>query len=344
MATAYHRDGRPGAGAPGWRGGLTEPVGSLTAMRAATVVDGSIEVRDHPDPVPGAGQVLVRVRAAGLNAADLAQAAGRYPAPPGSPPDIPGLEMAGEVIAVGPDAGRFRVGDRVMSLVGGGGQAELAVVHERQAMPVPGSLDWPAAGGLPEVFATAHDALFTQAGLRTGERVCVHGAAGGVGTAGVQLAVAAGAEVVATVRNPQLRGRVAALGATVIGPEQTADHGPFDVVLELVGATNMPANLRALATGGRISVIGTASGATAEVNLGVLMAKRARVFGSTLRTRPLELKALVARALEAQVLPLFGAGRLRVPVEAVFPLDGAAGAYQRFAAGAKFGKIVLAMP
>src|SRR5919197_452072 len=175
-------------------------------MRAATIRDGEIVVADHPDPQPGAGEVLVRVHAAGINGADIIQRAGHYPAPPGSPQDIPGLELAGEVAARGPGAERFAEGDRVMAIVGGGGQAELCTVHERQLMPVPDALDWPAAGGVPEVFTTAHDAIFTQAGLRAGERLLVHGAAGGVGTAGVQLGVAAGAHVTATVRNPDLRG------------------------------------------------------------------------------------------------------------------------------------------
>ena len=157
-------------------------------MRAATVKDGAIGVAEHPDPEPGSGEVLVRVRAAGLNAADLLQRQGFYPAPPGSPPDIPGLEMAGEVVALGLNTSRFAVGDRVMALLGGGGQAELAVVHERVAMHVPDGVDWQAAGGFPETFTTAHDALFTQCGLGMGERLLVHGAAGGVGTAAVQLA------------------------------------------------------------------------------------------------------------------------------------------------------------
>src|SRR5436305_14469453 len=177
-------------------------------MRAATVADGTIVGAERPDPEPGAGEILVRVRAAGLNAADLMQRAGLYPAPPGSPPDIPGLELAGEVAAAGPDAARFSEGDRVMAVVGGGAQAELAVVHERAAMPVPEALDWPAAGGFPEVFTTAHDAVFTQAGLQPGERLLVHGAAGGVGTAAVQLGRAAGARVTATVRNEALRPEV----------------------------------------------------------------------------------------------------------------------------------------
>ena len=152
-------------------------------MRAATIRDGEVVVAEHPDPEPGAGEVLVRVHAAGLNGADIHQRAGHYPAPPGSPPDIPGLELAGEVVARGPGAERFAEGDRVMAIVGGGGQAELATVHERQLMPVPDGLSWTEAGRLPEVFTTAHDALFTQAGLRAGERLLVHGAAGGVGTA-----------------------------------------------------------------------------------------------------------------------------------------------------------------
>src|SRR6266550_9333885 len=183
-------------------------------MRAVTIREGGeLAVAEHPDPEPGAGEVLVRVRAAGINGADIHQRRGAYPAPPGSPPDIPGLELAGEVIARGAGAERFAVGDRVMGIVGGGGQAELAVVHERQLMPVPERLELEAAGAIPEVFTTAHDAVFTQAGLRPGERLLVHGAAGGVGTAAVQLGAAAGARVTATVRRPELRDSVAALGA-----------------------------------------------------------------------------------------------------------------------------------
>jgi NADPH2:quinone reductase len=310
-------------------------------MRAATVRDGQIVVEEHPDPEPGTGEVLVRVRAAGINGADLLQRAGRYPAPPGSPQDIPGLELAGEVVARGPGAERFSEGERVMAVVGGGGQAELAVVHERAAMPVPDTLDWAQAGGLPEVFVTAHDALFTQAGLQPGERLLVHGAAGGVGTAAVQLGRAAGARVVATVRNEALREPVAELGAQVTAPEGFEQHGPFDVVLELVGAPNLAANVAALATGGRIAVIGIGAGAKAELNLALLMAKRGRVMGSTLRARPLEEKALAMRAVERHVLPLFERGEITVLVAGTFPLDRAADAYERFAAGGKLGKIVL---
>jgi putative PIG3 family NAD(P)H quinone oxidoreductase len=311
-------------------------------MRAATIADERLSIEEHPDPEPGAGEVLVRVRAAGVNGADILQRKGGYPAPPGSPPDIPGLELAGEVAALGAGATRFAEGDRVMGIVGGGGQAELAVVHERQLMPVPGTLDWPAAGGVPEVFTTAHDALFTQGGLKAGERLLVHGAAGGVGTAAVQLGATAGARVIATVRNAGLRDAVRELGAEdAIDPEDFAAAGPFDVVLELVGAPNMPQNLKALATGGRIVVIGVGAGFKAEVNLLALMGKRATLRASTLRARPLEEKAATARLVEKHVLPLFESGALKVPLADTFSLDEAPAAYERFTAGGKLGKIVI---
>jgi NADPH:quinone reductase-like Zn-dependent oxidoreductase len=310
-------------------------------MKAATIRDGEVLVAEHPDPQPGAGEVLVRVRAAGLNGADMLQRKGRYPAPPGVPADIPGMELAGEVVARGPGAERFADGDRVMAVVGGGAQAELAVVHERAATPVPEALDWPAAGGVPEVFTTAHDAMFTQAELKLGERLLVHGGAGGVGTAAVQLGRAAGAEVVATVRNEALRDDVEALGARVVAPDGFGELGPFDVVLELIGAPNLGGDLKALATGGRIAVIGVGAGFVGELNLLALMGKRGRIHGSTLRTRSLEEKAVAARLVERHVLPLFDRGELTVPIADTFPLDQVSEAYDRFAAGGKLGKIVI---
>jgi NADPH:quinone reductase len=310
-------------------------------MRAVTIEDGKLAIREHPDPIPGTGELLVRVRGAGLNGADLHQVRGGYPAPPGSPPDIPGLDLAGEVAGTGPGVTRFSTGDRVMAVVGGGGQAELALVHERLAMPVPDALSWPEAGGFPEVFTTAHDALFTQCGLQLGERLLVHGAAGGVGSAAVQLAAAAGALVTATVRNPAHHRAVAELGAErVVAPGEPLE-GPFDVILELVGAPNFPADLEALASGGRISIIGVGAGARVELNLGMLMTRRARLLGSMLRSRPLEQKADAARLVEAHVLPAVAAGRVRVPVAATYPLDQAEQAYERFRAGGKLGKVVL---
>jgi NADPH2:quinone reductase len=311
-------------------------------MRAVTIRDGGLVVEEHPDPEPGHGQILVRVHGAGLNGADMLQRRGAYPAPPGERADIPGLELAGEVAAVGPGARRFSEGDRVMAVVGGGGQAELAVVHERAAMPVPDALDWHQAGGLPEVFTTAHDAVFTQAELRPGEHLLVHGAAGGVGTAAVQIGRAAGARVTATVRREELRREVEALGARAIAPEGFGEHGPYDVILELVGAGNLEENLAALARRGRVAVIGVGgSGPTAEINLLALMQKHARIQGSTLRARPLEEKALAARLVERELLPHFETGALTVPVAATFGLEAAEQAYDRFTSGGNLGKIVL---
>ena len=311
-------------------------------MHAVTITDGALAWRERPDPLPGTGELLVQVQAAGVCRGDLMQRDGMYPPPPGTtPPELPGLETAGEVVAVGPGTRRFAVGDRVMAVVTGAGQAELAVVPELVAMPVPDGVGWDRAGGFPENYTTAHDALFTQCGLALGERVCIHGAAGGVGTAGVELAVAAGAEVVATVRNESVRDGVAALGTTAVGPDDFGGHGPFDVVLELVGGINMEANLDALATGGRIAVIGVGAGLSAEISLLTLMGKRGRIHGSTLRARPLEDKAAAARRVERHVLPLLARGAVTVPVAATFPMAEAAAAYERFAAGGKLGKIVL---
>lgn len=309
-------------------------------MLAATINDGAVSAEQQGDLTAGAGEILVRVRAAGVNGADILQRAGGYPAPPGSPADIPGLEFAGEVAACGEGATRFEVGDRVMAITGGGGQAEFAVVHERQAMPVPEGLSWAEAGGLPEVFTTAHDALFTQCGLRPGERLLVHGAAGGVGSAAVQLGAYCGAVVTASVRNTELHSEVAALGAaSVVTPEEVS--GPFDVILELIGAPNLSTNLKELATDGRIVVIGVGGGFKAEINLLALMGKRGVLRGSTLRARPLEEKAMTARAVEREVLPGFESGALKVPVAETFPLAEVEAAYERFKAGGKLGKIVV---
>jgi len=311
-------------------------------VHAVTIVDKALTWNEHPDPEPGAGEVLIRVRAAGINAADRLQVMGFYPAPPGSPPDIPGLELAGEVVGLGPGATAFAEGDRVMAVVGGGGMAELAVVHERHLLPVPDGLSWEQAGGFAETFTTAHDGLFSQVGLSMGERVCIHGAAGGVGTSAVQLAAAAGARVTATVRNPDHHQTVADLGAdTVVLPDDFVDAGPYDVILELVGAPNWPGNVEALATWGRIMVIGVGAGPAIELSLVGLMQKRGTIRASTLRARPLEEKANAAQAMIRHVLPHVDAGAITVPVEATFPLAEAEAAFDRFAAGGKLGKIVL---
>jgi NADPH:quinone reductase-like Zn-dependent oxidoreductase len=314
-------------------------------MKAVVIREGALVIEERSVPAPGYGQVLVRVRSAGLNNADLIQRRGGYPAPPDSPQDIPGVELAGEIEAIGEGVQRWKVGDRVMAVIGGGAQAEQALVHERLLMPVPERLSWEAAGGFPEVFATAYDALFTQCGLTAGDRLLVHGAAGGVGTAAVQLGVQIGARVTATIRNPEMMDGLEAFGAWVVPPENFREHGPFDVILELIGVPNMAENLASLATGGRITVIGIsgdpAAGNVAPVNLGLLMQRRARILGSTLRARSLEEKAGVARALESHVLPLVASGRIGVPIAAAYQLKDAPAAYDRFAAGGNFGKIVL---
>jgi len=229
-----------------------------------------------------------------------------------------------------------------MSLVGGAAQAELALVPDATAMAVPEGLSWAEAGGFAEVFITAHDALCTQAGLRAGERLLITGAAGGVGLAGVQIGALVGAGVIASVRRRELRERVAAFGATAIDPLEVSEHGPYDVVLELVGAVNLATNLQSLAVGGRIVVIGVAGGgARAEIDLLQVMGKRATLRGSTLRSRPLAEKAEATRHVERDVLPALQAGRLRVAVEATYPMEAVEAAYEQFAAGGKLGKIVL---
>jgi NADPH:quinone reductase-like Zn-dependent oxidoreductase len=293
-------------------------------MKAAVIRNGRLEIEERPDPVAGDGELLIRVRAAGINRADLLQAAGGYPPPAGIVADIPGLECAGEVVATG---------ERVMALLGGGGQAELVVVPAHHTLPVPERVEWPAAGGFMEAFATAHDALFTQAGLGSGERLLVNGAAGGVGLAAVQLGVASGAEVTGTARANA--DRVAALGADV------EVDGEYDVILELVGGDNLTADVQRLARGGRMIVIGTGAGSKAEIDFGRLMQRRARIQSSTLRSRTTEEKAQVVDGLRRDVLPLLASERIAVPVHETFPLADAQKAYEAFAAGGKFGKLVL---
>jgi NADPH2:quinone reductase len=314
-------------------------------MHAVVIREGQLYWEERDDPVPGDTELLVAVRAAGLNAADLVQRAGFYPAPPGWPADVPGMEFAGEVVAVGRQVTLFGPGDRVMAVVGGGAQATLAYVDETHALRVPDGLSWTEAGGFPEVFTTAYDALFRQADLQMGERVLVSGAAGGVGTAGIQLAAAAGATVTATVRDPARRDAVAALGADVVlAPGDEAAQAPYDVVLELVGAPSLSSVLPHLATWGRVVVIGVGGGGRMEIELMQLMQKRIRIGGSTLRARSRREKAEVAADVAAHVLPALAAARLTIPVCETFPLAEAQAAYDRFAAGAKFGKVVLVAP
>jgi NADPH:quinone reductase-like Zn-dependent oxidoreductase len=311
-------------------------------MRAVTIAHGDLQWTEHPDPTPGPGEVAVAVAAAGVNSADLLQRKGFYPAPPGSPEDIPGLEFSGTVLANGDGAARFAVGDRVMAVCGGGGQAEQVVVPESFLLPVPAGVDLVAAGGFPEAFSTAQDALFTQCDLSEGHTVLISGAAGGVGTAAVQLAAVAGARVVATVRNPDHHDAVRGLGADVVVlPDAVADHGPYDVSLELVGGPGVEAVLPHLTTGGRIVVIGVGAGARAQVDLLAIMGARASIGGSTLRARSIEEKSGVAWLVESRAVRLLGEGAVKVPVAQTLPMADAAAAYERFAAGGKLGKIIL---
>jgi NADPH:quinone reductase-like Zn-dependent oxidoreductase len=312
-------------------------------MRALTIRDGKLVVEERPDPVPGSTEVLVAVAAAGLNAADLLQRRGLYPAPAGSPQDIPGLELAGEVVGLGSSVTRWNLGDRVMAVVAGGAQAELCVVDENHLLPVPATMDPVEAGGFPEAFSTAFDAMVTQGRLSVGDRLLVTGAAGGVGTAAVQLGRAIGAVVVASARDTGRHAALSDLGAdVVITPDEVANHGPYDVVLELVGAASLTNGvLSTLATGARVVVIGVGGGATMEINLLGLMGARASIGGSTLRARSRTEKAMVAEAVTAHVLPLVDRGDIGVPILATYDLEQAEAAYERFGAGAKLGKIVL---
>ena len=311
-------------------------------MHAVTIVDGDLFWNEHPDPAPGPGEVVVAVAAAGLNGADQLQRKGLYPAPPGSPADIPGLEFSGTVLSSGEGCQRFSPGDRVMGICGGGGQAEQVVVPESVLLTVPEGCGLVTAGGFPEVFSTAQDALFSQASLMEGHTVLISGAAGGVGTAAVQLAAVAGARVVATVRNPDLHDQVRALGAhEVILAHQVGDFGPYDVSLELVGAAGVEAVLPHLSHKAHVVVIGVGAGAKAEVNLLALMGTRATIGGSTLRSRSVEEKAEVAWLVESRAVHLLSTGAVTVPVAATFPMSEASAAYERFAAGGKLGKIIM---
>jgi len=295
------------------------------------------------------------VRASALNRADLLQRAGRYPAPAGAPSDIPGLEFAGEVAALGPGAREWKEGDRVFGIVGGGAHAEYLVTHERTLAAVPEPLTWEQAGAVPEAFITAHDALVTQAALRPGERVLVHAVGSGVGLVAVQLARAFGASVFGTTRTADKLARAreyglddgVALGAGVdaLVPavlEWSGGRGA-DVVLDLVGGPYVAPSLAALALRGRVILIGTVAGPDAALPLRTMLGKRATVRGTTLRARPLEEKILATRAFAAEALPLLARGAVRVPLDRVFPLDEIAAAHAYLEGNASFGKVGLVL-
>ena len=307
-----------------------------------------VRLEERADPVPGPEDVVVRVEFAGLNPADLVQRAGGYPAPPGSPADVPGLEVAGTVERCGERVSTWHEGDRVFGLVGGGGLADRVLVHERCVARVPDALDEQGAAAVPEAFITAHDAALVQAALRPGETFLVHGAGGGVGTAAVQLGVQLGARVLATVRNEQAERVVAGLGAETLPDESFAEAvleatggTGADVILELVGGVHFPGNLEAVARRGRIVIVSAAGGNEVSLPLLALMVKRATLRGTVLRSRPLEEKAAAVRAFEREVVPGLAAGRLRPLVDSVYPAADATGAFDRLAGRGKTGKVLL---
>jgi putative PIG3 family NAD(P)H quinone oxidoreductase len=305
-----------------------------------------VELVDRPDPPPGPEDVVVVARFVGLNPADLQQREGRYPAPPGAVPDVPGLEVSGSVTAVGERVTTWQVGDRVFGLVGGGGLADRVVVHERCVARVPKSVNDAEAAAVPEAFITAHDAVLTQAGLRPGETLLVHGASGAVGSAAVQIGLAAGARVLGVARSPEAAAAVTELGAEAVSDDGfatavaavTGGRG-VDVILELVGAPHFPSNLEVLAMLGRIVVVGVGAGSAIELDLLGLMRRRASIRGTVLRARPLEGKAAAVRAFEREVVPMLADGRIRPRVDATFPAAKVHDAFDRLAE--RSGKVLL---
>jgi putative PIG3 family NAD(P)H quinone oxidoreductase len=300
---------------------------------------------------PARGEIRVRVRAAGVNRADLLQRRGLYPAPPGWPANVPGLEYAGEVEAVGEAVAMWEAGDRVMGLVGGGGYAEYVVVSEREALAIPPGLTFQEAAAVPEVFVTAHDALFSQLRLGPGERLLVHAVGSGVGTAALQLAKAVGATVLGTSRSTWKLERARELGLDVLIDASREDVAEtvrretggagVDAVLDLVGGPYLAANLDALAVKGRMIVVGLTAGRTAEIDLGLVLRKRLRLVGTALRSRPPEERIAAIRAFDRAGNPLLASGRIRPVIDRVFPLEEAAAAHRRMESNENFGKIVL---
>jgi len=310
-----------------------------------------LQLDERPDPELSPGHVRIRVHAAGVNRADLLQRMGLYPAPPGAPSDVPGLEYAGEVVELGAGAKRFVVGDRVYGIVGGGAYADQVVVHEREAAHVPEGLSWVQAASVPEAFATAWDALTTRGGVQPGSRVLIHAVGSGVGTAALQLARALGCHVTGTSRTPDKLERAGELGMLegvvsvdlgVMRSEllRIAPDG-FDVIIDLVGGAFVAENIAVVATLGRIVLVGLTAGIRAEIDLARLLNRRATLVGTTLRARPIEEKILVAKELDRSVGRLFADKRLRPVIETAMPLAEAARAHELVASNKTFGKVVL---
>lgn len=310
-----------------------------------------LEVQERPKPEPGVGQIRVRVRASALNRADLMQREGNYPVPPGVSAEISGMEYAGEVDALGASAALWKIGDRVMGIIGGAGHAEYLCVNEREAIPLPKALSWEDAAAIPEVFLTAYDALFNRLALRAGETVVIHAVGSGVGTAALQMARVAGASVVGTARSAGKLQRAKELGLDygidasrgewAVQVEAAIGAGRVHAVLDLVGGNYLEGNLRVLGSRGRVVVVGLPAGATAPFNMGVLLRKRLTIVGTMLRGRPVEEKIALARDFAERIIPLFDAGRLQPVVDRVFPFKEIRAAHELMESNETFGKIVL---
>lgn len=309
-----------------------------------------LELRALPDPEPPFGHVRVRVHAAGVNRADLLQRAGHYPAPPGVPSDIPGLEYAGTVDAVGPGVTRFSGGERVYGLVAGGAYAEKLVVHERETVLVPENLSDEEAASVPEAFLTALDALLVRGRLAPGERVLVHAAGSGVGTAGIQIGRALGCQVIGTSRTEDKLERCKSLGmdaGIVVEGGKFADearrlsNGGVDVILDLVGGAYLADNIAACAPRARIVAVGLTAGARAELDLGAVLRKRLEIVGTVMRARPIEEKIEAARLLEKTIGPWIARGVVKPVLDRVFALGEAPAAHAYVASNASFGKVLL---
>ena len=313
-----------------------------------------LEIRDIPEPTPGPHEVLVHVRSTALNRADLLQRLGQYPAPPGATQNIPGLEFAGEVAELGANAHRWSKGDRVMGIIGGGAHAEFVTVHQDALAVVPPNLDWPAAGGVPEVFMTAHDAL-QQAGFKAGENVLVHAVGSGVGLAATQLVRALGGRAFGTSRTPDKIERAKQFGlesgfavpqpSSLTGLSEFAKDvtggGGFDVVLDLNGGPYFAASLEAMAMRGRIILIGGVAGGRADVDLYQILRKRLHIIGTVMRARSLKEKIATTNAFGEEVVPLLAQGSIQPVIDSVFPLEKVRDAHRRLESNETFGKVVL---
>ncbi len=311
-------------------------------MLAVVIHDGALEVTERPIPEPGPHDVVVAVRGAGVNAADLLQLQGLYPAPPGWPADIPGLEMAGVVSAVGDRVHEPLLGRRVCAIVGGGAQASHCAVPAEHLIFIPDHVSWDEAGGFAEAFTTAYDALVTQARVREDERVLISGASGGVGVAAVQIAHALGAHVTAVTRTSEHHEQLLGLGADqTVTIDQVSTIERVDAVLELVGAAHLGFAQHVLAPFARVVVIGVGGGGRVEIDLRLIMAMRASLSGSTLRSRSREEKADIAALVNQALVPRWTTGELRVPIASAFDLTDAEAAYEYFSRPGKFGKVVL---